>query len=162
VGIITNRDMRFIASEDYDRLKVSDVMTKENLITGPADITKEDAHHLLAKHKVEKLPLIDKNGKLAGLITVKDFVKTEQYPDATKDEQGRLRVAAGVGFLGDAWQRASALMEAGVDAHDRRHGERRGATGARYDSAHQGRSRLQRRADRRRQHRHPPRCTGDD
>ncbi|KAE8126316.1 MULTISPECIES: IMP dehydrogenase [Bifidobacterium] len=116
VGIITNRDMRFIASEDYDRLKVSDVMTKENLITGPADITKEDAHQLLAKHKVEKLPLIDKNGKLAGLITVKDFVKTEQYPDATKDEQGRLRVAAGVGFLGDAWQRASALMEAGVDA----------------------------------------------
>lgn len=116
VGIITNRDMRFIASEDYDRLKVSDVMTKENLITGPSDITKEDAHHLLAKHKVEKLPLIDKDGKLAGLITVKDFVKTEQYPDATKDEQGRLRVAAGVGFLGDAWQRASALMEAGVDA----------------------------------------------
>jgi IMP dehydrogenase len=116
VGIITNRDMRFIASEDYDRLKVSDVMTKENLITGPSDITKEDAHDLLAKHKVEKLPLIDKDGKLAGLITVKDFVKTEQYPDATKDEQGRLRVAAGVGFLGDAWQRASALMEAGVDA----------------------------------------------
>jgi IMP dehydrogenase len=116
VGIITNRDMRFIASEDYDRLKVSDVMTKENLITGPSDITKEDAHHLLAEHKVEKLPLIDKGGKLAGLITVKDFVKTEQYPDATKDEQGRLRVAAGVGFLGDAWQRASALMEAGVDA----------------------------------------------
>jgi IMP dehydrogenase len=116
VGIITNRDMRFIASEDYDWLKVSDVMTKENLITGPSDITKEDAHHLLAEHKVEKLPLIDKDGKLAGLITVKDFVKTEQYPDATKDEQGRLRVAAGVGFLGDAWQRASALMEAGVDA----------------------------------------------
>ncbi|MCI1219290.1 MAG: IMP dehydrogenase [Bifidobacterium sp.] len=116
VGIITNRDMRFIASEDYDRLKVKDVMTKDNLITGPADITKEDAHDLLAKHKVEKLPLIDKDGRLAGLITVKDFVKTEQYPDATKDEQGRLRVAAGVGFLGDAWQRASALMEAGVDA----------------------------------------------
>ncbi|KAA8830473.1 IMP dehydrogenase [Bifidobacterium tissieri] len=115
VGIITNRDMRFIASEDYDRLRVSDVMTKENLVTGPADISKEDAHRLLAQHKVEKLPLIDENGKLAGLITVKDFVKTEQYPDATKDEQGRLRVAAGIGFLGDAWQRATALMEAGVD-----------------------------------------------
>ena len=115
VGIITNRDMRFIASEDYDRLKVSEVMTRENLITGPSNISKEDAHDLLAKHKVEKLPLIDDNGKLAGLITVKDFVKTEQYPDATKDEQGRLRVAAGIGFLGDAWQRASALMEAGVD-----------------------------------------------
>ncbi|MEE8666767.1 MAG: IMP dehydrogenase [Bifidobacterium mongoliense] len=116
VGIITNRDMRFIASEDYDRLKVKDVMTKDHLITGPADITKEDAHRLLAQHKVEKLPLVNEKGELSGLITVKDFVKTEQYPDATKDAQGRLRVAAGVGFLGDAWQRSSALMEAGVDA----------------------------------------------
>ena len=115
VGIITNRDMRFIASEDYDRLKVSEVMTRENLITGPSDISKEDAHDLLAKHKVEKLPLVDDEGRLTGLITVKDFVKTEQYPDATKDEQGRLRVAAGIGFLGDAYNRASALMEAGVD-----------------------------------------------
>ena len=115
VGIITNRDMRFIASEDYDRLKVSEVMTRENLITGPSDISKEDAHDLLAKHKVEKLPLVDSEGRLTGLITVKDFVKTEQYPDATKDEQGRLRVAAGIGFLGDAYNRASALMEAGVD-----------------------------------------------
>lgn len=115
VGIITNRDMRFIASEDYDRLKVSEVMTRENLITGPSDISKEDAHDLLAKHKVEKLPLVDAEGRLTGLITVKDFVKTEQYPDATKDEQGRLRVAAGIGFLGDAYNRASALMEAGVD-----------------------------------------------
>ena len=115
VGIITNRDMRFIASEDYDTLKVKDVMTKENLVTGPSNISKDDAHRLLAQHKVEKLPLVDEEGHLTGLITVKDFVKTEQYPDATKDEQGRLRVAAGVGFLGDAWQRASALMEAGVD-----------------------------------------------
>ncbi len=79
-------------------------MTKENLVTGPSNISKEDAHGLLAKHKVEKLPLVDEEGHLTGLITVKDFVKTEQYPDATKDEQGRLRVAAGVGFLGDAWQ----------------------------------------------------------
>ncbi len=71
--------------EDYDHLKVKDVMTEENLITGPANISKDDAHRLLAQHKVEKLPLIDGNGKLAGLITVKDFVKTEQYPDATKD-----------------------------------------------------------------------------
>ena len=118
VGIITNRDMRFIASEDYDRLKVSEVMTRENLITGPSNISKDDAHRLLAqlaKHKVEKLPLVDDEGRLTGLITVKDFVKTEQYPDATKDEQGRLRVAAGIGFLGDAYNRASALMEAGVD-----------------------------------------------
>ena len=115
VGIITNRDMRFRASEDYDRLKVSEVMTRENLITGPSNISKEDAHDLLAKYKVEKLPLVDDEGHLTGLITVKDFVKTEQYPDATKDEQGRLRVAAGIGFLGDAYNRASALMEAGVD-----------------------------------------------
>lgn len=115
VGIITNRDMRFIASEDYDHLRVKDVMTKENLVTGPSDISKKDAHDLLAKNKIEKLPLVDGEGHLTGLITVKDFVKTEQYPDATKDGQGRLRVAAGIGYLGDAWQRASALMEAGVD-----------------------------------------------
>lgn len=115
VGIITNRDMRFVNPEDYDTLKVSDVMTKDNLITGPANITREDAHQLLAQHKVEKLPLLDSEGKLAGLITVKDFVKTEQYPNATKDDQGRLRVAAGVGFFGDAWQRSTALVDAGVD-----------------------------------------------
>ncbi|MCI1901523.1 MAG: IMP dehydrogenase [Bifidobacteriaceae bacterium] len=115
LGIITNRDMRFIPAEDYDKLTVAEVMTKDNLVTGPADISKEDAHDLLAKHKVEKLPLVDKAGKLAGLITVKDFVKTEQYPDATKDEQGRLRVAAAVGFFGDSWQRATALMESGAD-----------------------------------------------
>ncbi len=81
VGIITNRDMRFIASEDYDTLKVKDVMTKENLVTGPSNISKDDAHRLLAQHKVEKLPLVDEEGHLTGLITVKDFVKTEQYPD---------------------------------------------------------------------------------
>ncbi|AIC92254.1 IMP dehydrogenase [Bifidobacterium coryneforme] len=115
VGIITNRDMRFVNPADFDRLKVSDVMTKDHLVTGPADITKEDAHALLAKYKVEKLPLVDGQGKLAGLITVKDFVKTEQYPQATKDEQGRLRVAAAVGFFGDAWQRITALTDAGVD-----------------------------------------------
>jgi IMP dehydrogenase len=115
LGIITNRDMRFILPEDYDQLKVKDVMTKDGLVTGPSNISREDAHDLLAKNKIEKLPLLDDEGKLTGLITVKDFVKTEQYPDATKDDQGRLRVAAGIGFLGDAWQRASALMEAGVD-----------------------------------------------
>ncbi|AKV55491.1 inosine-5'-monophosphate dehydrogenase [Bifidobacterium actinocoloniiforme DSM 22766] len=115
VGIITNRDMRFVEPQDYNRLRVSDVMTKEGLITGPADITKEDAHRILAKYKVEKLPLVDGAGRLAGLITVKDFVKTEQYPDATKDERGRLRVAAAVGFFGDAWERICALRDAGVD-----------------------------------------------
>ena len=115
VGIITNRDMRFVNPADFDRLKVSDIMTKDHLITGPSNITKEDAHELLAKYKVEKLPLVDGEGKLTGLITVKDFVKTEQYPEATKDERGRLRVAAAVGFFGDAWQRITALADAGVD-----------------------------------------------
>ncbi len=115
VGIITNRDMRFVNPADFDRLKVSDIMTKDHLITGPSNITKEDAHQLLAKYKVEKLPLVDNEGKLTGLITVKDFVKTEQYPEATKDERGRLRVAAAVGFFGDAWQRITALADAGVD-----------------------------------------------
>ena len=112
IGIITNRDMKF--DEDMNQL-IDNVMTKENLVTGPSNISKDDAHRLLAQHKVEKLPLVDEEGHLTGLITVKDFVKTEQYPDATKDEQGRLRVAAGIGFLGDAYNRASALMEAGVD-----------------------------------------------
>ena len=116
VGIITNRDMRFIASEDYDTLKVKDVMTKENLVTGPSNISKDDAHRLLAQHKVEKLPLVDEEGHLTGLITVKDFVKTEQYPDATKDEQGRLRVAAGVGITPDALERVKALVAEDVDA----------------------------------------------
>ena len=115
VGIITNRDMRFVNPADFDRLKVSDIMTKDHLITGPSNITKEDAHQLLAKYKVEKLPLVDDEGKLTGLITVKDFVKTEQYPEATKDDRGRLRVAAAVGFFGDAWQRITALADAGVD-----------------------------------------------
>ena len=115
IGIITNRDMRFIESDDYPTLHVSDVMTKDHLITGPSDITKADAHALLAKYKVEKLPLVDNSGRLTGLITVKDFVKTEQYPMATKDGQGRLRVAAAIGFFGDAWERACALRDAGVD-----------------------------------------------
>ena len=115
VGIITNRDMRFIDPADYEKLRVRDVMTKEGLITGPSAISKEDAHKILAANKIEKLPLVDGEGKLTGLITVKDFVKTEQYPDATKDSQGRLRVAAAVGFFGDAWQRCTALVEAGVD-----------------------------------------------
>lgn len=116
VGIITNRDMRFVNPDDYDKLTVDQVMTRDHLITGPSDITKADAHEILERYKVEKLPLVDKQGRLTGLITVKDFVKTEQYPDATKDERGRLRVAAAVGFFGDAWERITSLRDAGVDA----------------------------------------------
>src|SRR5665648_517317 len=84
-------------------------------VTGPVGISRQDAASLLAKHKVEKLPLVDDAGVLRGLITVKDFVKAEQYPLATKDAEGRLVVGAAVGFFGDAWERALALVDAGVD-----------------------------------------------
>ncbi|MDT0166116.1 IMP dehydrogenase [Actinotalea sp. AC32] len=115
LGIITNRDLRFVPPADFASLRVREVMTRMPLVTGPVGISNDDAAALLAKHKVEKLPLVDDAGRLAGLITVKDFVKSEQYPDATKDAEGRLRVAAGVGFYGDAWERAMALVDAGVD-----------------------------------------------
>ncbi len=115
LGIITNRDLRFVDAVDFPRLKVHEVMTRMPLVTAPVGISTDDAAALLAKHKVEKLPLVDSDGRLTGLITVKDFVKTEQYPLATKDDEGRLRVGAAIGFFGDAWERATALVEAGVD-----------------------------------------------
>ncbi|GAA2189539.1 IMP dehydrogenase [Leucobacter alluvii] len=115
LGIITNRDMRFIDPKDRSQVRVEDAMTRMPLITGPRGISREDAAAIFRKHKIEKLPLVDEEGRLTGLITVKDFDKEEQYPLATKDEAGRLRVGAAVGFFGDAWKRASALVEAGVD-----------------------------------------------
>ncbi|MEJ6488491.1 IMP dehydrogenase [Leucobacter sp. USCH14] len=115
LGIITNRDMRFIDPKDRSQVRVEDAMTRMPLITGPRGISREDAAAIFRKHKIEKLPLVDDEGRLTGLITVKDFDKEEQYPLATKDEAGRLRVGAAVGFFGDAWKRASALVEAGVD-----------------------------------------------
>lgn len=115
LGIITNRDLRFIDEADYDSIRVRDAMTSMPLVTGHVGIEREDARHLLAKNKIEKLPLVDGDGKLAGLITVKDFVKSEQYPNATKDAEGRLVVGAAIGYWGDAKERAGALMEAGVD-----------------------------------------------
>jgi len=115
LGIITNRDLRFVPAADFATRRVREIMTAMPLVTAPVGITRDDAAALLAKHKIEKLPLVDPAGRLRGLITVKDFVKTEQFPDATKDGEGRLRVAAGVGFFGDAWNRATALVEAGVD-----------------------------------------------
>jgi IMP dehydrogenase len=115
LGIITNRDLRFISPSDFAGRTVRETMTPMPLITAPVGISNADAAALLGKHKVEKLPLIDGNGRLAGLITVKDFVKTEKYPKATKDSEGRLRVAAAIGFYGDAWERATALVESGVD-----------------------------------------------
>lgn len=115
VGIITNRDMRFIREEQRQGTFVRDVMTRPPLVTGPAGISREDAAKIFRSSKLEKLPLVDAAGKLTGLITVKDFDKEERYPFATKDSQSRLRVGAAVGFFGDAWKRAEALLEAGVD-----------------------------------------------
>lgn len=115
VGIVTNRDMRFIEPEDMDATLVRDVMTPLPLITGQVGIDREGAIALLDKHKIEKLPLVDDDGVLMGLITVKDFEKTDQYPNATKDDEGRLRVGAAIGFFGDAWERAERLRDAGVD-----------------------------------------------
>ena len=115
-GIITNRDIRYLSRSDYESTLVRDVMTPMPLITGSPNLTKDEAFALLSKNKIERLPLIDEAGKLAGLITLKDFVKTEQYPRATKDDDGRLRVGAAIGFFGDGYERAMALIEAGVDA----------------------------------------------
>ncbi|WP_152187746.1 IMP dehydrogenase [Georgenia satyanarayanai] len=115
LGIITNRDTAFIDRAEFDGRLVRDVMTPMPLVTGPVGISRDDAAALLARHKIEKLPLVDGDGVLQGLITVKDFVKSEQYPLATKDDEGRLRVGAAIGFFGDAWERATALVEAGVD-----------------------------------------------
>jgi IMP dehydrogenase len=115
VGIITNRDMRFVSQFEKQTTLVRDVMTKLPLITAPTGIDPDGAIAIFAQHKIEKLPLVDANGRLTGLITVKDFDKTEKYPNATKDADGRLRVGAAIGFFGDAWQRAGALADAGVD-----------------------------------------------
>ncbi|QDB80183.1 IMP dehydrogenase [Georgenia sp. 311] len=115
LGIITNRDTAFIERSEFATRLVRDVMTPMPLVTAPVGIAREDAAALLARHKIEKLPLVDEAGVLRGLITVKDFVKSEQYPNATKDDEGRLRVGAAIGFFGDAWERATALVDAGVD-----------------------------------------------
>jgi IMP dehydrogenase len=112
VGIITNRDMRF----EVDQTRtVAEVMTKAPLITAREGVTADAALGLLRRHKIEKLPIVDGQGNLTGLITVKDFVKTEQHPFATKDRDGRLLVGAAVGVGDDSWARAMTLSEAGVD-----------------------------------------------
>ncbi|SDS19663.1 IMP dehydrogenase [Microterricola viridarii] len=115
VGIISNRDMRFVPDAAKSSTTVAEVMTKMPLITGRVGMDPDEALAIFAKHKVEKLPLVDAEGHLTGLITVKDFDKSEQYPNATKDAEGRLRVGAAIGFFGDAWERAEALRDAGVD-----------------------------------------------
>jgi IMP dehydrogenase len=115
VGIITNRDMRFVSPFEKETTLVRDVMTRTPLITAPEGVDPDSAVAIFAQHKIEKLPLVDPEGRLRGLITVKDFEKTEKYPLATKDADGRLRVGAAIGFFGDAWERAEALRDAGVD-----------------------------------------------
>ncbi len=115
LGIITNRDLRFVPVAEWASTKVNEVMTPSPLVTGPVGISRDDATLLLRKHKRERLPLVDEAGRLGGLITVKDFVKSEQFPLASKDDHGRLMVGAAIGYFGDAWQRATTLVEAGVD-----------------------------------------------
>lgn len=112
VGIVTNRDMRF--ETDHSR-PVREVMTPMPLVTAPVGVSRDGAFELLRKNKIEKLPLVDGGGRLRGLITVKDFTKSEQYPFATKDADGRLVVGAAIGVGEDAEKRAAALVEAGVD-----------------------------------------------
>jgi IMP dehydrogenase len=115
LGIITNRDLRFTPVAEWATTKVDEMMTPMPLITGPVGISREEATLLLRKHKRERLPLVEPDGRLGGLITVKDFVKSEQFPNASKDADGRLMVGAAIGYFGDAWQRATTLIEAGVD-----------------------------------------------
>jgi IMP dehydrogenase len=115
LGIITNRDLRFVPVAEWGARLVGDVMTPMPLITGHEGIQREEATRLLRQHKRERLPIVDDAGRLTGLITVKDFVKSEQFPDASYDGDGRLMVGAAIGYFGDAWQRATTLVEAGVD-----------------------------------------------
>ncbi len=112
VGIITNRDMRFL--EDYSD-KISDVMTKENLITAPVGTTLEDAKEILKHHKVEKLPIVDDDFTLKGLITIKDIQKATRYPNSAKDSRGRLLCGAAIGVTNDVLDRAKLLLDAGAD-----------------------------------------------
>src|SRR5690606_11749744 len=112
VGILTNRDLRFI--HDYN-IKISEVMTRENLVTAPVGTTLQEAEVILQKHKIEKLPLVDEHYHLKGLITIKDIEKAIRFPNAAKDAQGRLLCAAAIGVSKDAMDRAAALIEAGVD-----------------------------------------------
>lgn len=112
VGIITNRDMKF--ETDYSR-KISEVMTKENLVTAPVGTTLSDASEILRKHKIEKLPLVDDKFALKGLITIKDIEKCVMYPNSARDERGRLLVAAAIGDTKDVLDRVDALIAAGVD-----------------------------------------------
>ncbi|MGG0720414.1 IMP dehydrogenase [Robertmurraya massiliosenegalensis] len=125
VGILTNRDLRFI--QDYS-IKISDVMTKENLVTAPVGTTLAEAESILQKYKIEKLPLVDENGILKGLITIKDIEKVIEFPNSAKDEAGRLLAGAAVGVTKDTMRRVEALVNAHVDVIviDTAHGHSKG------------------------------------
>lgn len=125
LGIITNRDLRFQKNMNH---KIADVMTKENLITAPEGTTLTQAEIILQEYKIEKLPVVNKEGKLCGLITFKDIQKFKNFPQACKDEHGRLRIGAAVGVTHDTMERVAALVKAGVDviAIDTAHGHSKG------------------------------------
>ena len=125
VGIVTNRDLRF---EDNMERKIDEVMTKDHLVTTNSTTNLEEAAKILQTYKIEKLPVVDKEGKLIGLVTYKDITKAKDKPNACKDALGRLRVAAGIGVTADSLQRAEALVDAGVDAIviDTAHGHSKG------------------------------------
>jgi IMP dehydrogenase len=128
VGIVTNRDLRF--EQNLER-PISEVMTSENLITTNQSTNLEEAANILQQHKIEKLPVVDGEGKLVGLVTYKDITKAKDKPNACKDSRGRLRVAAGIGVTADSMDRADALVAAGVDALviDTAHGHSKGVVG---------------------------------
>ena len=125
VGIITNRDLRFLS--DYN-MKIKEVMTKENLVTAPVGTTLEEAQKILSAHKIEKLPIVDADGNLRGLITIKDIEKAVQYPNSARDKNGRLLCAAAIGVTGDVLDRAAALVNSHVDVLvlDSAHGHSKG------------------------------------
>ncbi len=125
VGIITNRDMRFL--DDFN-MPIREVMTKDNLVVAPKGTTLEQAQDILRHHKIEKLPLIDENGKLCGLITIKDILKTKKYPNSAKDSRGRLLCGAAIGVTADVLDRARALLDASADflVLDSAHGHSKG------------------------------------
>ncbi len=115
VGILTNRDIRFLEEEEDKRLKIAEIMTKENLITAPLGTTLEEAKKILHKNRIEKLPIVNKKFILKGLITIKDIEKVKRFPNACKDAEGRLRVGAAVGVSRDTMERVEALVNAKVD-----------------------------------------------
>ena len=135
VGILTNRDLRFVKDVSAE---ISTVMTSENLVTVAAGHDMERARELLHEHRIEKLLVVDEAGKLCGLITIKDIEKTERYPDACKDDLGRLRCGAAVGVGADRLERAQALVDAGVDVVvvDTAHGHSR-ASSRRFASSNE-------------------------